>query len=74
MISERIGVLNKYENKVGVKEKRAKTKETQILKKADKVISKNKTKKYYVSGKIHLTKTSEKTNKKGETKVYKWKF
>ena len=31
------------------------------------------TKKYYISGKIHLTKTSEKTNKKGETKVYKWR-
>ena len=29
--------------------------------------------KYMVSGKIHITKSSTKTNKKGETKVYKWR-
>ena len=32
-----------------------------------------KKKQFYVSGKIHLVKTSTKTNKKGETKTYTWR-
>ena len=38
-------VLKKYDNKTGVKEKREKVRETQLLNKADKVIKKTKTQK-----------------------------
>ena len=32
-----------------------------------------KKKQFCVSGKVHLVKTSTKTNKKGETKTYTWR-
>ena len=52
-----------------------KKKRTSITKRYDKLIEKHKTKEKtnYVSGKIHLVKTTTKTNKKGETKTHTWR-
>ena len=50
-------------------------KQTSITKRYDKLVEKHKTKEktFYVSGKIHLVKTTTKTNKKGETKTHTWR-
>ena len=52
-----------------------KKKQKTITKKYDKLVEKHKTKEktFYVSGKIHLVKTTTKTNKKGETKTHTWR-
>ena len=52
-----------------------KKKQKTITKKYDKLVEKHKTKEktFYVSGKIHLIKTTTKTNKKGETKTHTWR-
>ena len=52
-----------------------KKKQASITKKYDKLRDTHKTKEktFYVSGKIHLVKTTTKTNKKGETKTHTWR-
>ena len=52
-----------------------KKKQASITKKYDKLVDKHKSKEktFYVSGKIHLVKTTTKTNKKGETKTHTWR-
>ncbi len=50
-----------------------KKKQASITKKYDKLVEKTKEKTFYVSGKIHLVKTTTKTNKKGETKTHTWR-